>query len=400
MRILMLVRGEYETDIRIRREAEALVSKGNSVHIICKHRDGNPTSESINGVDVTRIRINNRISQIVSEGIYGLTWCHPIVFKECHSILQENKFDIIYFHDIHYAKIAVRLSNIHNLKVVADLHEMYPQDVKTWRESNSLRERLRLKTLLTPAWRFQRLERFAVNHSDALITVSQGLLNYFVKRYDYEGQTGLIRNVPDVDRLDNLPVEDLGYNNELVLSYIGGFTRQRGLEIAIKAMTDISEEVPDSKLLLVGDSHDDYIHSLKRLCSNLGVEEHVEFTGWVDFEKVPSYYNISDITLAPIRETHAANDVLPNKMFQSMAFRTPVIVSDIQSMKEIIDDTGAGVVFGDGTTLSEAILQLYKSPKKSKDMGRRGRKAIEQKYNIKTEIEVLIDIIDSFSSYS
>lgn len=269
---------------------------------------------------------------------------------------------------------------------------MYPQDVKTWRESYTLWEKLHPRTLLKPAWRFQRLERFAVTHADILVTVSQGLLDYFVRRYDFDGSAVLIRNVPDLNRLDAMPVQSLGYSDDFVISYIGGFTPQRGLETIIEAMPAILQTAPETRLLLIGDGTEGYVTSLKQLCREIGVWDNVEFTGWVEFEKVRSYYEASDISLVPIYETHSENDVLPNKLFQSMAFRTPVIVSDHPSMAQIVNETGAGVVFDENKTLSDAVLSLYQNPEKQREMGECGRKAVESEYNIATELEGLLDV--------
>ncbi|WP_075937150.1 glycosyltransferase [Halosegnis longus] len=392
MKILMLVRGEYKSDIRIRREAEGLVEAGHHVRVICHNADAEKDFEQVSGVDITSVSYEYKNWARFIEGIYAVSWYHPILLWKIRNLLSEQEYDVVYYHDIHYAKVATQVSKWFNLKIVADLHEMYPQDVETWRKSFTLSEKLHPRTLLKPVWRFQRLERFAVTHADVLVTVSQGLLDYFIERYNFDESGVVIRNVPDLKRLDAMPIQSLDYPEEFVISYIGGFTPQRGLETIIEAMPEILQTAPDTRLLLIGDGTEAYVGSLKKLCRDVGVRDNVEFTGWVEFEKVRSYYEASDVSLVPIYETHSGNDVLPNKLFQSMAFRTPVVVSNHPSMSQIVNESGAGVVFDENKTLSDAVLSLYQNPEKQREMGERGRKAVEAEYNIDAELEGLLDV--------
>jgi len=254
---------------------------------------------------------------------------------------------------------------------------MYPQAVELWRQSVFLSERLDPKMLFTPPWRFQRLERFAVQNTDGLITVSEELLDYFVDRYGVEGPTGVVHNVPDLDRLDSMPVEHLGYEDEFVISLIGGFTEQRRLESAIEAMPKILESIPEAKLLLVDDGHDNYVTRLRELSEELGVNDSVEFTGWVDFERIRSYYEASDVTLVLYRSAQAAEFALPNKLFQAMAFGTPIVGNDLTSLRRILNETEAGITFSHESGLADTIIRLFENDEDLRNISDNGRKAIE-----------------------
>jgi glycosyltransferase involved in cell wall biosynthesis len=394
----MITNHKYEPDIRIRREAEGLVSAGHGVHVACRGQyDSQPTGE-LNGVEITRICANSKVIHNIAERIYAATWYQPVWLLKLREILEGESYDVIYYHDIEHAKLSTKLADWYDLSIVADLHEMYPQAVELWRESLSLTSRLDLKVFLTPKWRLQRLEQSAVNTADILITVSEEILNYFKRQYNFEGISGVVRNVPDLERLDQMGVEDLDYENSFVISYIGGFTPQRGIETAIEAMPELLRSIPDAKLLLVGDGDDDYVSSLRGLCSELGVSDSVEFTGWVDFELIRSYYSASDVTLIPYPSHPASDYALPNKLFQAMAFETPVIVNNLPTMSRIVHETGAGVVFGDNRTLHEALSKLWDDEERRQEMGERGRKVVETKYNITEELFTLKGLMSSVES--
>jgi glycosyltransferase involved in cell wall biosynthesis len=394
MKILMITNHKYEPDIRIRREAEGLVDVGHEVHVACRGQyDSEPTGE-LNGVDITRICANSKIIHNIAERIYAATWYQPVWLLKLREILEKEVYDAVYYHDIEHAKLATKLAGWYDLSTVADLHEMYPQSVEFWRESLSLTSRLDPKFFLTPRWRLQRLEQFAVNNADLLITVSEELLDYFKERYKFNGISGVIRNVPDLDRLDQMGVEDLDYESSFTISYIGGFTPQRGIETAIEAMPELLRSVPDAKLLLVGDGNDNYVSSLRNLCIELGVSDSVEFTGWVDFELIRSYYSASDVTLIP----YASDYALPNKLFQAMAFETPVVVNNLPTMSRIVHRSGAGLVFDDNRELHESLLKLWDDEERRQEMGERGRKVVEKKYNITEELVTLQSSVDKLSN--
>jgi len=389
MDILMLVRGDYKSDMRIRREAEHLSGIGHQVHVVCRNLNDRTGQEELCGVKITRISNDSKLEFLFNEGVYAATWYHPALLQTLRKKLQAGSYEVIYYHDIHYAKIAERLADWYGIKTVADLHEFYAHDVKIWRRKSTLRDRLQLGRLLKPAWRFERLERFCINNTDGLVTVSPGLQDYLIEKYEFNGYSGTVRNVPDLSRLDQMNACNTGHNNELILAYIGNFTPQRGLEVIIEALPEIVSSVSDTKVLFVGDGRDSYVSYLKELSEDLGVRKNIEFTGWVEFEKVRSYYEVADVSMCLYYQTHRLYDAMPNKLFQSMAFQTPIIVNNTPSMNEIVQKTETGIVVEDAHALSEAVLKLYDNKKLREEMGENGRKAVEQEYNINIEMKVL-----------
>jgi glycosyltransferase involved in cell wall biosynthesis len=391
MKILMITNHEYEPDIRIRREAEGLIEAGHEVHVACRGQYNSEPSGELNGIEITRICADSKVIHNIAERVYAATWYQPIWFLKIRELLENDVYDVVYYHDIEHAKLATKLADWYDLSIVADLHEMYPQSAELWRESLSITSRLDPKFFLTPKWRLERLERFAVENADGLITVNNELLDHFVEQYEFDGASGVVRNVPNLNRLDQMEIRDLGYEADFLISYIGGFTPQRGLELAIKSMPEIVQTIPNTKLLLVGDGDNNYVSSLQALCKELDVSESVEFTGWVDFEQIKSYYTASDITLVPDGSDYA----LPNKLFQAMAFKTPLVVRRLPTMKRIIQETGAGVVFSDDHPLYEVLLELWDNEEQLQEMGEKGRESVETKYNITEELATLQNLVDS-----
>ncbi|HCU48752.1 MAG TPA: hypothetical protein DGG94_02820, partial [Micromonosporaceae bacterium] len=51
----MLVVSEYESDARVRRQAESLVERGDEVTVVALHTDGRPDVETVDGVRVIHL---------------------------------------------------------------------------------------------------------------------------------------------------------------------------------------------------------------------------------------------------------------------------------------------------------------------------------------------------------
>jgi glycosyltransferase involved in cell wall biosynthesis len=74
---------------------------------------------------------------------------------------------------------------------------------------------------------------------------------------------------------------------------------------------------------------------------------------------------------------------LPNKLFEYMACGKPVIASDFPEIRTIVEETDCGILVDPSNIndIEKAIIWMLKNPEEAQEMGLRGRKAIEYKYN-------------------
>ncbi len=180
-------------------------------------------------------------------------------------------------------------------------------------------------------------------------TVSKPIQNYF--RNNYNKDFGLIRNV-GMFRHDKeyKPVE-----NEVVVIYQGAVNKGRGLELMLEALRHLK----GVRLWIIGGG--DVLEELKKMAVTLDVSEKVTFTGRVNLEQLWQYTSQAHIGIS-LEEDLGLNYryALPNKIFDYVQARIPVVVSSLPEMKALVEQYGIGEVLEERTPekLAEKIQYL------------------------------------------
>jgi hypothetical protein len=142
--IAMVVDASYPNDIRVRKEAESLVNSGNKVVVICPHKKNDKKNEKINGVDVFRIGTNYSNSKKglhdIFESIFNI---NLLFFFGIKKAMRQYSIEYLHIHDLPLAGTGY-LFKSKVKKVFLDMHENYPESLKTWflwkKSSNKTKE--------------------------------------------------------------------------------------------------------------------------------------------------------------------------------------------------------------------------------------------------------------------
>ncbi len=200
-----------------------------------------------------------------------------------------------------------------------------------------------------------------------------------------------VYNYPLLERFDSAPCSD----GKTVL-HVGVLSKGRGSLTMIEAMAAVVRDVPGAKLLLVGafDSAADEAE-LRQLVVERALEQAVQVVGWMPFTELPGWFAQADLGLVPwhAREVFPP-PVIPTKMFEYMAARLPVVASDRPLIRELLEGLGCGLLVepGDARALAEAMEYVLTHPAEAKEMGRRGREAVQRDYRWEREGEKLVTL--------
>jgi glycosyltransferase involved in cell wall biosynthesis len=138
----------------------------------------------------------------------------------------------------------------------------------------------------------------------------------------------------------------------------------------------------DLRLVVAGDGSSGYTGELERLACDLGLRERVLWLG--ERLDTPELYNAMDIHVL----ASAYGEGFPNAVAEAMATAVPCVVTRVGDAAEIVSDTGIAVSPRDPEALSGALRQLLSaSPEERRELGRRARRRIEDRYSVAAMVE-------------
>jgi glycosyltransferase involved in cell wall biosynthesis len=146
-----------------------------------------------------------------------------------------------------------------------------------------------------------------------------------------------------------------GYtSNNKVLLFFGYVRKYKGLDLLIDAMPDIIKEIPEVRLLIVGEFYDDPNFYLDKIME-LGVSDYIKIVNkFVPNEEVGEYYLASDLNILPYRS--ATQSGILNV---SYGFLKPVLVTNVGGLSESVINGKTGIVIESNSP--EAIVKGVKA---------------------------------------
>jgi glycosyltransferase involved in cell wall biosynthesis len=150
---------------------------------------------------------------------------------------------------------------------------------------------------------------------------------------------------------------------ENIILYVGRFSWEKNLTALIKAFS-IIENKSKWKLVMAGDGPQ--WEEMKRLASNLGIQEHVTFLGTVS--DVDTLLNKASIFVLP-----SVLEGFPNALCEAMSASLPVICFDSIPYESIITPNIDGIVipYNDTEALAFQLNNLMVNQKRRIDLGKK-----------------------------
>ena len=384
MRILMLLETTFPPDIRVENEAASLLRAGHEVHLLCRG-SGKRTEALPSFLDALIVHTvpqkneltgwRRRAPNISLLWFYDERWARRIR----QLVAYVGPFDVIHVHDLPLVKTAQRAASKMGAVVVADMHENYPMVLPFYRSGRSISV---LRRFLVDPKRWEKYEQARVPLCSATIAVTDRMKTRLASIGVDPQRITVVENLVDTERFLSYPLDGglQEFRDCYVITYVGGFLSNRGLDTTLRAMPKIISEIPEALLVLVGDGS--ARGDLEELSSELGLESHVRFEGWVDFGRIPGYLAASNVCILPLIRSVQTDAALSHKLFQYMLMGKPVVASACVEMSRVIQEADCGLLFppGDSAALGDALIRL-RDPELRSRLGERGREAVLDRYN-------------------
>jgi len=191
---------------------------------------------------------------------------------------------------------------------------------------------------------------FKYKNIDAHVCVSEDIRSYMKQ---YFSNTFTIHSCVDIKRFDVVVNEDIfDKDGDINIVYVGAFSNQKGVDVLIKAFSNLTKNYNNAILHLVGDG--ELLQPMKTLAKALEIDHNIIFYG--ARKDVEDFYLNSDYVICPSISGEGSSGVIK----EGMAAGKIVITSDLTANKELIDDGINGVMFktGDNNALTTALNKV------------------------------------------
>lgn len=238
----------------------------------------------------------------------------------------------------------------------------------------------------------RKLETRAIQQVDHVFTICEGLRADIVARGIPASKITVIPNAVDIDSFNLASPPDLqlqekwGLTAKTVIGFVGSFYAYEGLDLLLAALPALIQQRPDVRVLLVGGGPQEA--NLRQQAKQLGLSEHVIFTGRVAHKDVSQYYDLIDILAYPRHPMRLTELVTPLKPLEAMAQGLLFVASDVGGHKELVIHNQTGILFKAGSqkALVEAIQELLANRQRWPELKKNGRCFVEEFRNWRNSV--------------
>jgi len=317
-----------------------------------------PASKAISGFGDRFIPIGSP-RPIPSSGSITRITISPWLASGIKPVLERENFDIIHLHEPLMPMLCTTVLRLSKTANVGTFHACHGQPGYDFAKP--------FGRWILKKW-FRKL--------DGKIAVSKPARE-FVRGY-FPGYYNIIPNGVDVDHFspDVSPIGEFS-DGKLNILFVGRLEKRKGVKYLLEAFRQVKQEIPDSRLIIVGPGTRLRRRYEKHVMKN-GLKD-VVFTGLVPYEELPRYYKAADVFCAPATGRESFGIIL----LEAMAVGKPIVASDIEGYANVVSHGVDGLLVppADKGSLAQALISLLADGSLRQKMGAKGRaKALEHSW--------------------
>lgn len=243
------------------------------------------------------------------------------------------------------------------------------------------------------------LEGFLYRHSDRIVVNSPGFVEHIqgvgpgdkeilivpngvdTKREPFKsnGEGGTSSAAAHSNSQGSLLRETHGLKDKFIALYAGAHGMANDLSQLVDAAAALQQD-PRITVVLVGDGPEKAALQERARIMQLN---NLIFLPPVDKASIPELLAEADCGIAVLKAIPMFATTYPNKVFDYMASELPVVLAINGAIRQVVEAGEAGIYVtpGDGAELGEAIRRLADHPELAKEMGRKGRRYVEEHFD-------------------
>jgi glycosyltransferase involved in cell wall biosynthesis len=165
-----------------------------------------------------------------------------------------------------------------------------------------------------------------------------------------------------------------------LVGYIGRLSYEKGVMNLVRAIPLVLKQRADLEFLIGGDGP--LLIKLREEIAKAGLDNKVNFTGWIPHGELADWLNELKLLVLP-----SYTEGLPNIVLEAMACGTPVLVTPVGALPDIIKDKETGFIIEDNTPnrIAENIITTLQYPKLD-EIVTKARQFVTEKYTYETAV--------------
>jgi glycosyltransferase involved in cell wall biosynthesis len=177
-------------------------------------------------------------------------------------------------------------------------------------------------------------------------------------------------------------------SDAFLAGYIGTTGRAHGLRTIIDAASQVADR-RDIRFLIMGEGAER--ESLESYARERGATN-VTFSDNVPHDEVPGYLAAINLSIVHLRPDPVFRAVIPSKIFESMATKTPILMAVEGEGADIVQNAECGVCIpsGDSSAMAAAVRSLADDRPALREMGQRGARVVAETYDRRTTAAAVI----------
>ncbi len=304
---------------------------------------------------------------------------HKLLDHSIEPLVTDYAPHVIHAHDLDTLPAGVTQARRLGIPLVYDAHEIPASKMppKSWIEQAWIRYR----------------EKRNIGKADALITVGEGVANYYTNRYRLPSPT-IIYNTPKLAPGIATPRDiraDCGLGPEVWLAvYVGNVMSGRGFETLLEALA----QVPDMQLALLGRQRPQFESVITAAAKRLGLSGRLFRLPPVPPHEVVPYIGTASFGIFTIPDSCLNyRYAMPNKLFEMTFAGLPILGPRLADVTGYLEETGVGFVVDpeDAAAIAVGMRRMQADLARYKPDPAR-LKTIARKYGWEVQAKKLVEL--------
>lgn len=368
--VCMVVHAYYEGDARVRRYAESLVARGQTVEVLALRAEGKPAREQIRGVAVHRLPLSRRRGG-TARYLFEYAWFTLL----CAWVLtwRARRYDVVHVHNMpDFLVFAAFWPRVCGRIVLLDVHDLMPE-VYCSKFKVGLRH---------PAiWPLRMQEWLSHRFASACVFATERFRQCAIARRTVRAERSIaVMNAADTTLFDRgkHPWRGPERPGEFVMLYLGTVSHRHGVDQCVRVLPLARQRVPGIKLVIhakLSEGEGKPLQELRDLAQQLGVADLVEIGAPLPLQEVPAAMSRASVgVFTPHLDIHI-DMALSLKVPEFVAMDVPVVAVRTSIMTSLFrDDEVAMFADGDLPAFADWLDRLAREPALGRAMAARARR--------------------------